>query len=643
MKNKIIISLLISLIVASGTLIAYHYGLFIRAENMIYDAKVKLYRTKAVPPRNVKVILVDDASIKALEPVAGRWPWPRAIWADLLEFLSVYGGAKAVLFDILFTQRYDEANDQALVEATAAAGNVYHSMVIAHENPEKDKRTKLTLGAPLPEGFAGRFAIRNVVGTPRISTGEENNDYELPMDALVQASRAVAVVEFSKDSDGTFRRTPPIREYQGWYFPVLGIVPFLSESSTVEFGDRSVRINDRTLPLDDAGNYLINMYDIENMKPYSIGGIFASLQKIREGEIENLIVHPEEFKDSVVFVGASAIGAADLKPTPLASSTPGVILHVSLASNFIQNDFLTPPDRRLTVAMVLLGVFLTAGIVFFSKQFLAKASFPVGFLLLYGWYSFYAFKGNMLVETVPFVFATLMTSFLSFGYLTFTESLEKRRVSQLFTQYVNKDVLNEVLHNYKDYLRSSAGQKVEITILFSDIRGFTTISETTPPEKIVEMLNVHFSHMADIILKHNGTIDKYIGDAIMAFWGAPVRTEDHAEQAVRAGIEMLKELDAVNRELRTKGLDMEIKIGIGINTGEATIGEIGSEKKKNYTIVGDTVNLASRLESITKEYKSPLIYSEYTHEKIKDKVQGKVLGNVKVKGREQPVNIYTAS
>jgi adenylate cyclase len=642
MKNKIIISLLISILVSSGTLLAYHSNLFERAENIAYDAKVKLYRSRAVPPRNIKVVLVDDASIKALEPVAGRWPWPRAIWADLLDFLSI-GGAKAVLFDILFSQRYDEANDRALVEATAAAGNVHHSMVISRETPETDTSAKPVLGAPLPQAFTERFAIRTVRGTPGVRPGEENNDYELPMEQLLPVSRGVAVVEFSKDSDGTFRRTRPVREYQGRYFPVLGIAPFLSETSTVEFGDRAVRINDRTLPLDEDGNYLINMYGIENMEPYSVGGIFASLQKIREGEVQDLIVHPEEFKDSIVFVAASAIGAADLKPTPLASSTPGVILHAALAGNYLQNDFLRPPDRRLTVAMVLAGVFLTAGVVFFSRQFLVRASFPAAFLLLYGWYSFYAFKGNTLVETVPFAFATFMTGFFSFGYLTFTEALEKRRVSQLFTQYVNKDVLNEVLHNYKEYLKSSAGQKVEITVLFSDIRGFTTISETTPPGKIVEMLNIHFSHMADIILKHNGTIDKYIGDAIMAFWGAPVKDELHAEHAVRAGMEMIKELDAVNRELRSRGLDMEIRIGVGINTGEATIGEIGSEKKKNYTIVGDTVNLASRLESITKEYKSPLVFSEYTCERLQGRFKCDLLGNVKVKGRERPVNIYTAT
>jgi adenylate cyclase len=148
--------------------------------------------------------------------------------------------------------------------------------------------------------------------------------------------------------------------------------------------------------------------------------------------------------------------------------------------------------------------------------------------------------------------------------------------------------------------------------------------------------------MADIILKHNGTIDKYIGDAIMAFWGAPVRTDDHAEKAVLAAQEMVIAVQEVNAILKEKGFEHEVKIGIGVNTGVATIGEIGSEKKKNYTIVGDTVNLASRLESITKEYKSTLIFSEYTYDKIKDRIAGRELGNVKVKGREQPVRIFTS-
>jgi adenylate cyclase len=640
MRNKIVIALMSSFLVAALSLTAYQFGYFERAEDLLYDVKVKLYRSQAVPPKDIKVILIDEASISAMETIAGRWPWPRAIYSDLLDFLTTYGGAKAVLFDILFTERYDEANDRALIEATGQAGNVIHSMVIKREEPDREKKYNIQLNRPIPADYRAKYALHAVDGFLQVPESDQNNDFLLPIEGLRAASRGVAVVEFPPDLDGVFRRTRPLREYQNAYYPVLGLAPFIDESSKVVIGEKAIQINDRILPIDRNGNYLINMYDIERVEPISAGGVFASLQKIRQGEVENLVVDPGEFRDSIVFIGVSAIGGADLKATPLAARTPGVIMHVSLAGNYLLNDFLMPPDRRLTILSILGGVFLTAGVVFFSKPLLVRASFPLAILASYGWYSFYAFRSNMIVETVPFLFATVASGFVSFGYLTFTEAIEKRRVSQLFTQYVSKDVLHEVLHNYKEYQKAAAGTRVELTVLFSDIRGFTTISETTPPEKIVEMLNIHFTIMADIILKHNGTIDKYIGDAIMAFWGAPVRMDDHAEQAVLAGKEMLEALDEVNRTLKEHGLDMDVKIGIGINTGVATIGEIGSEKKKNYTIVGDAVNLASRLESITKEYQCPLIFSEYTYGRIKDKLACTQLGNVKVKGREQPVNIY---
>ncbi len=643
MKNKIAIALVIAVLVAAFTITSYQRGYFERAENLVYDVKAKFYRSKKVPPKNIKVVLIDEASISVMEKIAGRWPWPRAIYSDLLEFLTTYGGARAVLFDILFTERYDEANDRALVEATEASGNVIHSMVIERVKPDKEKKYNIQLNRPIPQEFRDKYAISNIEGYLQVSASEQNNEFLLPIEGLRVASRSVAVVEFPPDLDGVFRRTRPLREYQNSYYPVLGLAPFITDSTKVIIGKKAIQISDRILPIDRNGNYLINMYDIDRVEPISAGGIFVSLDMIRQGEVEDLIVNPEEFRDSIVFVGVSAIGGADLKGTPLSTRTPGVIMHVSLASNYLMNDFLMPPDRRLTILSVLVGVFLTAGFVFFSKRLLIRASFPTAVLAAYGSYSFFAFQSNMIVETVPFVFATVTSGFLSFGYLTFTEAAEKRRVSQLFTQYVSKDVLHEVLHNYKEYQKASSGTKVELTVLFSDIRGFTTMSENAPPEKIVEMLNIHFTIMADIILKHNGTIDKYIGDAIMAFWGAPVKTQDHAEKAVLAGKEMLEGLKAVNATLRERGLDMDVKIGIGINSGVATIGEIGSEKKKNYTIVGDTVNLASRLESITKEYKTPLILSEYTYEKIKDRIGCAQLGNVKVKGREQPVNIYTVT
>lgn len=642
MTKKIIISLLIAFIMFTVTVSCYSRGFFEKPEYFLYDMQARFLRPGKVSDSKIKVILVDEAALKSLADIAGRWPWPRAIWSDLLDFLTI-GGARTVLFDLLFLERdrYSEVNDKTLIEATGASQNVYHGMMIMREEPDKDAKNNADLNRPLPVDFVNRFALKNVSGIFPHRRGTEYNDFSLPIAGLAAASKGMTVVEFTPDNDGVYRRTRPLREYQGKYFPVLGLAPFIDGTSSITIDSDSLRVNDRTIPIDKDGNCIINMYGLDKVDTYSMSGVFASLQKIRKGEVEDLLVNPDVFKDSIVFIGASAVGTADLKAIPMAPSAPGVMLHVFLANNYLRNDFMRPPDKRLTLLSVLLGVLLTSWAVMFSRRFIIQAAFPLLLLALYIGYGLFSFKTNTQVELVPFLFATMTTSFFSFGYLTFTEAVEKRRVSQLFTQYVSKDVLHEVLNNYKEYIKSSAGQKVELTVLFSDIRGFTTMSETTPPERIVEMLNIHFSVMAGIILKHNGTIDKYIGDAIMAFWGAPVRTEDHAERAVLAAVEMLEGLKEVNQTLKDRGFDLEVKIGIGINTGVATIGNIGSEQKKNYTVVGDTVNLSSRLESITKEYKTPLIFSEYTYNKIKNTIDGRLLGNVKVKGREQPVDIYT--
>ena len=641
MAHKTVISLLAALVVFVISIACYWQGFFDKPEFFAYDVQAKLLRSEQASSNNIKVILVDEASLKSMADIAGRWPWPRAIWSDLLDYLTL-GGARAVLFDVLFLEKQDKANDQALYNGTKAAQNTYHSMMILREEADKEAGNYADTGKPLPVEFVNRFALKNVTGSLALKPGSENNDFALPVANLTAVSKGMAVVEFTPDSDNGYRRTKPLREYQGKYFPVLGLAPFIDGTTPVSIQKNSIAIADRIIPIDANGNSIINMYDLSKVDTYSMSGIFASLQKIRKGEVENLLVDPAVFKDSIVFIGTSAVGTSDLKAIPMSASAPGVMLHAFLANNYLQNDFMSPPNKRLTYLSMLIGVFLTSWAVMFSKRLLIRILLPLSMLAVYIGYALFSFKLNMQVEIVPFIFSTFSTGFLSFGYLTFTEGYEKRRVAHLFTQYVSKGVLDEVMNNYEEYLKSSAGQKVEITVLFSDIRGFTTMSETTPPEKIVEMLNIHFTIMADIILKHNGTIDKYIGDAIMAFWGAPVKTADHAEQAVLAGQEMLDGLKEVNRILKERGFEHEIKIGIGINTGLVTIGNIGSEKKKNYTVVGDAVNLSSRLESITKEYATPLLFSEYTYGKIKDKINCRHIGNVKVKGREQSVDIYTA-
>ncbi len=309
MTKKILIALSVSIFVFTVTLLMYYAGAFEKPDLFAFDAKSKIFRSDKIPPSSIKVVLVDDASIKALEGIAGRWPWPRQIWAELLEFMKV-GGAKAVLFDILFDARQDEENDGALATATQSSGNIYHSMMINRAKADDDRRSHTDLGMPLPEDFVARYAVKQITGGLPVKAEEKNNDFALPIEPLRSVSQGIAVVEFPPDSDGVLRRTKPLREYQGKYFPVLGIAPFIDEHSRVMIGKDALTINDRVIPVDQSGNYAINMYGIDMVKPYSIGGIFASLQKIQQGEVENLLVNPDEFKDAIVFIGVSAVGGS---------------------------------------------------------------------------------------------------------------------------------------------------------------------------------------------------------------------------------------------------------------------------------------------------------------------------------------------
>ena len=273
----------------------------------------------------IKVILVDEAALTSMSDIAGRWPWPRAIWADLLDFLSM-GGARTVLFDIVFFERdrYSEENDRALIDATNGSRNVYHSIILRRDDPDQVAENDTYLNRPMPEEFVNRFALKNVSGELHPKPGSAYNDFELPIAGLAAVSKGMAVVEFTPDSDGVYRRTQPLREYQGKYFPVLGLAPLIDDKSAISIQKDTITVNDRAIPVDENGNCIINMYGLNKVDTYSMSGVFASLQKIRKGEVEDLLVNPEVFKDSIVFIAVSAVGGADLKPIPVSPSAPGV-------------------------------------------------------------------------------------------------------------------------------------------------------------------------------------------------------------------------------------------------------------------------------------------------------------------------------
>jgi adenylate cyclase len=626
-------------IIVSGLHLA---GAFTRLESISYDLMVRVLRAEKEAHPDIAIIMIDEASLKAMNPLVGRWPWPRSVFADLLEFLSM-GSPGGVALDIFFTENErhpgqgPSAGDLRLAGATRSNGTVYHAVELFHDREDEVNRN--LLGRDLPGEFRERFALMNITAGRSPGQETQNNNFTIPLKELYLASGGIGVVEFESDPDGVHRRTRPLRKYRGEHFPVMGIAPLLEilKIKDITLTESSLDLDGISMPLHRDGTCIINMYGKFNT--YSISGVLASIQKIRSGDVQGLMVEPGEFEGKIVFIGSSAAGLRDLKATPVSNRTPGVMLHASLASNVLLEDFLAPAGPWLTAALILALSLSAALPVLLSGRLLARALVPLIFAASFYALALYGFGRGMLLETVPPLAASALGFTASFVYLALTEGREKRKVRKMLGQYVSPHVLVELMDRREEVLRAEVGSREHVTLLFSDIRDFTGISESMPPDRIVHMLNRYFSEWTDVIFKHDGTVDKFVGDAVMAVWGAPLRTGDHAVKAVRAACEMLGRLADINAALGAEGYP-PVRIGIGINSGEAIIGNIGSERKLDYTAIGDAVNLASRLEALTKQYGCDILISESTFNLLSEEFACKFVDRVKVRGKETPACVY---
>jgi len=370
-----------------------------------------------------------------------------------------------------------------------------------------------------------------------------------------------------------------------------------------------------------------------------MAGILVSMIKINKGEVEDLPVYPDEFTDKIVYIGASAIGLDDIKATPIDPKSPGVFIHASIAGNILDHDMLTRASPLANYALATLLAVIIITLVFRIPNLAVQLLAPVVLSVMYWYWVGHAFGSNQVYQ-VTLSFSAVVFSWVgSFIYLGFTDGADKRKVKRMLSQYVSEAVLNEAMNSPDDILKAQVGRKESMSVLFSDVRNFTSISESQPAEKVVQLLNCHFKEMSEAIFKYQGTLDKFIGDALMAFWGAPIYVDNHSELALMAAMEMIDRLNGVNKELET--LEMgPIDIGIGINSGDVILGNIGSERKLDYTIIGDSVNLASRLEGITKNYGYKIVVSESTYQQISMDIPFLMLDEVRVKGKQEPIKIY---
>lgn len=622
---------LICMAVAAGVLWLRQSGALQRLELLGFDDRVKMERAGTRAPDQVAVILIDEASLRAMNPAYGRYPWPRSVYAELLGYLAL-GSPQAVVFDLLFSEDEKDAagaghSDRRLAAATGRDGPVFHAAQFFNDADGTMR--------PLPPDFVNRFAMRRA----SVPDAPGASGYALPIAPLYRAAAGVGVADLQPDGDGVYRRVHLFYAYDGAVFPGLSAaaLPGLRATPLRERGGL-LYWRGGAVPVDTDGTYLVKPYG--HIATYSFGKLYADLQASKRGDRADVRVDPRVFAHKIVFIGTSAAALGDLKPTALSMATPGVMLHAAAAANLLTGDFLHPAAPYVTVLLVT-GMALLTGIgIAPARRTPYKILLPLALASVYMAWVYWRFRhGTVYDLSAPLLaVAGAWLGVSLYGFVI--EGRDKQRLREAFAQYLSPALLQDLAERNGRAAAPGRGRRERVTVLFSDIRGFTSISERLDAEKVVELLNIHFRAMADVVFAHGGTLDKFIGDALMAYWGAPAKRGDHALQAVTAALEMHRRLDEVNRALAARGYPT-INIGVGVHTGEVILGHIGSEKKLDFTVVGDNVNTASRLEGLSARYGQTVIVSDATYAEVCDAIPCAVLDKVKVKGKDTAMLIYT--
>lgn len=599
-------------------------------ELMTYDWRMRVTAQPAAPSDDIVLVSIDDDSVRRMAPLAGRWPWPRVMHGSLLHYLA-RGPAKVVVYDVLFTERdvggfHDgerqwsgQESDDAFVTAVRSAGNVIAAADVAAERLIDTSR-----------------AMAAEDGRPRRSYDVAGHCVETrdvvvpPFKALDEAARSVGHTLMLRDGDGPLRRHYPFVDVDGEIVPSLGMAAALLVAP-----DRVRVPPSRTCPpLIPYRGPTLNERGERAFREFSFYDLFYSEEQILGGETPE--VDPALFRDKIVVVSATASGTYEVQASPFAQGTVGGEVHANIIDALLRQRSIDPLDAAQGILLALgLAILVGASTVTASAWVAGTMAAITGAAAVAA--GVYAFSRGIWIPLVAPLTAVGLTFVGQLAWHYFVEGREKRQVKRLFSRYVPKDVYEQLI---ADPDRAAlGGRRRTMTVLFSDVRGFTAMSEKATPEEVVRQLNEYFSRMVDVLFAHRGTLDKFVGDMVMGLFGAPLDDPDHAEHAVQAALAMTRALDDLNQHWAAAGRPV-LDIGIGISTGEMVAGNIGSSAIMSYTVIGDTVNLGARLESLNKDYGTRVIISEATYAALKGRYDIRPLGEVVVKGKSRPVAIY---
>lgn len=581
-------------------------------------------RGPVVPDKNVVIVAIDHASIKEI----GRWPWSREVTGRLIESLAHYG-ARVSALDIVFSEPQGVAADQALSRSISKAGNVVMGYFFRDEEQQTDPEAILQM-----ENATIKL-MKVAEGTESIPLTEYGYlDANLPL--LGVGAMDFGFFNARPDGDGLYRRSILLLLYNGEIYPSLavkGLRHYLGSDIMLDirpYGIDGMQIGELHIPAREDGTLVLNYY-----------GPAGTFRTISAADLIKRRLPPDSLKDALVFVGATEIGIYDIRPTPFDATQPGVELHATVAANALEQRFLKYDgitQMQEIACIILFPLLLGATLAFLPGTFAGLGAFGL-FSLLFLSVNYLGFKTGLRDMTVIYPLIGLALTYLGCeSWRNLVVEKKGRQLKKAFSNYVSPDLVKEIEKNPDKLVLG--GEEREISILFSDIRGFTTVSEELTPPELVKLLNEYLSPMTRIVLEEKGTLDKFIGDAVMALFNAPLDVPEHATRACRAAVRMLEELENLNLGFKSRGMK-EINIGIGINTGKAIVGNMGADIRFDYTAIGDSVNLASRLEGQNKYYGTSILISGDTFEQVKNgEFTFRQVDLVQVKGKNRPVAMY---
>lgn len=602
-------------------------------ENITWSWREKQLAKPSEFTKEIKVILLDQASLDwGASENNLSWPWPKEAYIHLLKFMQ-RAGAKVVIFDVLYTEAsiYGVEEDEAFANEIKNTPLVLPIFLGDEQSQQQSHWLESIQSSPV------KIENLDLWQKQANLTAISKNQATFPVERLAKAAHLLSYVDEKPDDDGVFRRVSLFRLFDNQIIPSMALAPLLLDKKDTMFTfNNGLFYQGKKIPTDETGQLILKFRgDSRTHQTFNVAAIIQSELHLQKGE--KSAIDPTIFKDKYVFFGFSAPGLKDLRATPVSGNYPGVVVHATALDNLLAGDSIKELHTWIPFCVAIIFAISASYLSIQSKRVLSLVSLflifmPMPFLI--GFVAYY-FNYNWTILFVEIAIVLALVNSVILKYIT--EDGDRRAIQNMFQRYLSKDYI-EILKKNPALLRLG-GETRELTIFFSDIQGFTTISEKLTPEQLVQFLNSYLTDMTDIIMDEGGTLDKYEGDAIIAFTNAPLSQEDHAVRMCRSVLKCQRKL-AARREEFFKQTGAWIYNRIGIHSGAVVVGNFGSKTRFNYTMLGDAANLAARLEGANKFFGTYTMISEATKLQTGDEFLWRETGTIKVVGRNTAVTVY---